>query len=141
MKAIEEIANSGGKVELLMTHPDSDIVKLCKKEEQWHGKLSEILSTSLKKLFEIKNKSPENISLYLFKGVIHNTIISTEKKIIVSPYNFGKRGWYSPTLIFSKTNQTVIAAFDEQLEEMKKYGEKNSGTFVEIKNEEDFKNI
>lgn len=141
VETIEEIAENGGEVEILMTHPKSCVVKACAKEEQWHGKLPEIVEESLKKVFEIKKDYPKNIRFYLFVGVIHNTIISTDKRLIVSPYNFGKRGWYSPTLIFSKVNPTVIAAFDEQLDEMKKYGKINSGTFTEIRNEEDFKKV
>ncbi len=141
VKAIKDNVRSGGTVEFLMSHPNSDTTKTCEKEDQWHGKLLEILNKSIKKTLEIKNENPENVSLHLSKSAMYNTMISTEDSIIVSPYVFGKRGWYAPTLIFSKNNPTVVSAFDEQLDEMRKYGESNPNTFTEIKNEEDFKNI
>ena len=141
VEAVKNVLKSGGKAEFLLAHPDSEIVKYRDNEEQWLGKLQEVIRTSLKELIAIKKEYPENVKVYLFKGEIHNTIVSTEKVIMINPYIFGKRGWHSPAFIFSKSNSTIISGFGEQLTEMKKYGEDNPGTLLEIKNEEDLKNL
>lgn len=141
VEAVKNVVKSGGKAEFLIAHPDSEIVKYRDKEEQWLGKLQEVIRTSLSEIFEIKKENPDNVKLYTFKGEMHNTIISTDKVVMVNPYVFGKRGWFSPTLIFSKENSTIVSAFDDQMSEMKEYGNNNIGILAEIKNEEDFKNI
>ncbi len=141
VEAVKNVLRSGGKAEFLLAHPESEIVKYRDNEEQWLGKLQEVIRTSLKEIMLIKKEFPENANVYLFRGEIHNTIISTENVIMINPYVFGKRGWHSPAFIFSRNNSTILSGFGEQLEEMKKYGEDNPGTFVEIKDEEDLKNI
>lgn len=139
--AVRNILRSGGNVEFLLAHPDSEIVKYRDNEEQWLGQLKEIIKASLKELINIKEEYVKNTKVYLFRGEIHNTLISTEKFIMINPYIFGKRGWYSPAFIFSKNNSTIVSGFGGQLEEMKEYGKNNPGTIVEIKSRDDLKNI
>lgn len=141
VETVKNVLKSGGKAEFLLAHPDSEIVKYRDNEEQWLGKLQEVIRTSLKEITSIKEEYPENVNVYLFRGEIHNTIVSTDKVIMINPYVFGKRGWHSPAFIFSRNNSTIVSGFGEQLDEMKKYGEDNPGTFIEIESEEDLKNL
>lgn len=141
VEAVKNILKSGGKAEFLLAHPDSEIVKYRDNEEQWLGKLQEVIRTSLAELIVMKKEYPKNVNIYLFRGEIHNTVISTENVIMVNPYIFGKRGWHSPAFIFSKSNPTIVSGFDDQLDEMKKYGEDNPGTLIEVESKEDLENL
>ena len=141
VNAVKNILKAGGEVEFLVAHPDSNIVEYRDKEEQWLGKLKEVINKTLDELVEIKNKYPDNAKIYLFRGEIHNTTILTEKVIMINPYIFGKRGWHSPAFIFSRDNSTIVSGFGEQLSEMKKYGEDNPGTFIEINSKEDLESL
>jgi len=142
LKVLQQVAASNGIIELLLAHPASDIVAHRDKEERWHGNLRSTIRTSLTELFELKKAFPLNIKLHVFGGEIHNTIISTDKDIIVNPYVFGKKGWVSPAFIFSKTNSSIISDFEGQMDEMLDYEKKQgTGILTEVENDEQLKEI
>lgn len=141
VNTVKNVLKSGGKIEFLLAHPESEIVKYRDKEEQWLGKLKEVITTTLGELVSMKEEYPDNVKIYLFKGEIHNTTIITEKVIMINPYIFGKRGWHSPAIIFSRNNPTIVSGFAGQLTEVKEYGANNPDTLFEIESEDDLKKV
>lgn len=125
-----------GKLTIILCHPDSEILKLRDKEEGWDGTLKERLRSTLVELVKIKEKNPSTVSILLFKGEIHNTMISLDDFLIINNHIFGKKGWEAPVSVLLKGNSKNIKHYDNQFESIFEYGKTNPELLIKVENNE-----
>ena len=137
--ALEQSLSHGGHLHVVLAHPHSESLKQRDDEEGWGGTLPSRLRSTVLPLLKLKKRNMGRMTISLFKGECHNTVIATERHILMNSYVFGQKGWKVPMFLFARADEAVSTSCWGQFGRLLKYAESNPSIMVNIDSEGDVK--